>query len=305
MLSRRSLVAIAASSSLFSSARACPSRPFYLAMASSPLKPALRVRALPLFEDNYAWEVLDQVRNLSFLVDPANHEATKAQLAEGSEVGAVLFTHRHWDHAGDSAVWASTKVPMIAAGSIDAEKIEGVNKKLEDGEVFEALPGVKVKAIHTPFHTQGSTCFFVEDDGEGRPMVFTGDTLFSAGCGRFFEGTPEQAFASLAKLKALPPSTLVFCGHEYTAANLKFCLHVEPDNADTKKRAAEVAEMREKGKPSVPVTMATELATNVFLRTDQEAVRRFAAVTLGRDAADLSEVEILGCLREAKNSFKG
>jgi hydroxyacylglutathione hydrolase len=234
----------------------------------------MRVVAIPCLSDNYAYLVIDGTT--AAVVDPSEHAPVLAAVArEGVQLAAIWLTHHHWDHIGgiDGILAAHPGIEVVAHKS-DHTRIAKATKLVDEGDVV-TLGTLRAKILHNPGHTLGAISYWIED-GEG--AVFTGDTLFAAGCGRVFEGTPEMMFASLNKLAALPPPTRVYFGHEYTAANLKFAAHVEPANAAIAKRAASVTA------PSTPSTIADERATNPFL--------------LAKDAGEFA------ARREAKNSFK-
>lgn len=300
----------------------CATRGFTYLAHMAAMAPALRVRPLPLFTDNYAWLVTNEAHRTAVLVDPAQVAGCAPHVeASGCELVAILYTHWHADHAGDASEAARTwKGATIVAGAADAERIgETVTRRVDDGEVLD-IGGMTIRALHTPCHTRGHTCFVVSGDPATPPVAFTGDTLFSGGCGKFFEGDAATMAASLAKLSALPPATLIACGHEYTASNLAFAATVEPDSVALADRMAEVAAARSATppRPTVPVPLATELATNVFLRLREPAVVAYAAAWLARPAvgaggapaapaaagASLSDVDVLAALRQAKNEFK-
>jgi hydroxyacylglutathione hydrolase len=205
---------------------------------------------------------------------------------------AILLTHHHNDHVGGAlALRQRHDVPVYAP---EDARIEAATMHVRDGERLTLLqPRASFEVIAVPGHTLSHVAYF----GEG--MLLAGDTLFSLGCGRLFEGTPAQMLASLDRLAALPGSTLLCCGHEYTAANGRFAREVEPENADLSARLKEVSALRARQQPSLPVSMASELATNPFLRIDASAVidwcrrqpghptdrtARFAAVRTAKDA---------------------
>lgn len=288
-------------------------RRLHVAMAAG-MAPAIVVRPIPLFADNYCWWVRNEAHACSLLIDPADPPAVLAAMAAdpaAPEVVAVLYTHHHWDHAGKAADLAAAlpAVPLYI-GAADADKVAatlppGRLVPLADGAEL-TLGHMRVRALHTPCHTRGHTCYLVGGDSDAArpPALFTGDTLFAGGCGRFFEGTAADMAPSLDKLAALPdPATLVFCGHEYTESNLTFCAHVEPGNAETRAQLARAVEMQAATPPipTVPSTLARELATNVFMRVRHPDVIAFARA---RGAADDSPVAVLAAVREAKNGFR-
>lgn len=287
-------------------------RRFHLVLNTHLIMPAVSVTPIPLFEDNYCWRIDNTVHRTSIVVDPAEaHKVLATYGADAPELVAALTTHHHPDHSGgnEDLVKARADVAVIA-GTEEGDRVPAATRFVADGERFE-VGGVTFTALHTPCHTKGHICYYVEASGEQPPLVFTGDTLFSAGCGRFFEGDASQMLASLAKLAALPDATQVYCGHEYTASNLRFGLHVEPGNAAMKSRAAEVEALRAAGKPSVPVSIATEKATNVFMRTGEPSVIAFthpdwrAEGEGGAAPAKPDAAEVMARLREAKNAFRG
>lgn len=226
----------------------------------------LDVRCVPAFDDNYIWlPGLPGSRRVA-IVDPGDADPVLMRLAqEGLEPVAILITHHHGDHTGGiSGLAAHYDIPVYGPAR---EHIPGLTHPLADGDsvVLDAL-GLEFSVLETPGHTRGHVCYV------GHGALFCGDTLFTAGCGRLFEGTPQQMHASLSRIAALPESTLVYCAHEYTAANLRFALVVEPDNADILARVDEVARRRARHEPTVPVPLLQELKTNPFLRCDVPAV---------------------------------
>jgi hydroxyacylglutathione hydrolase len=202
---------------------------------------------------------------------------------------------------GNEDVLAAHPGAKVYGHRSDEKRIPGITDLLDDGSSFE-IGSLKVHARHVPGHTLGAVTYVVSDPaGEEPPWAFTGDTLFLAGCGRLFEGTPAMMNRSLSGiLGQLDPSTRVACGHEYTAANLKFALHVEPKNEEIVALVAEVEGKRARGEATVPGTIAKERATNPFLRVDVPAVRAHVGLDASADP-----VEVLARLREEKNHFKG
>jgi hydroxyacylglutathione hydrolase len=255
----------------------------------------MRVVPVPCLKDNYAYLVIDGDR--AAIVDPGEAPPIEAALArERVTLAAVWATHHHYDHVdGVPALVAAHPGIEVIAGETDAEKVKHVTRVVKEGDVVE-LGSVRAKIIQNPGHTLGAISFYIEGEA-----VFTGDTLFAAGCGRVFEGTPPMMRTSLEKLGALPPATKVYFGHEYTAANLKFAAAVEPDNAAVRQRAAKVAEVRGRGEYTTPSTMAEERATNPFLRTAEAAV---IAAAKTRDAAVADPVAAFAAIRAWKNEFK-
>jgi hydroxyacylglutathione hydrolase len=248
----------------------------------------MRVVAIPNLKDNYAYLVIDDASRRAAVVDAGDAAAIEAALArEGIALIAIWATHHHYDHVGGvAALVASHPGIAVLAGETDAPKVAGATRALADGEAFE-LGGTSGHVIHNPAHTLGAISYVIAG------AVFTGDTLFGAGCGRLFEGDAAMMHGSLARLAALPPETRVYFGHEYTAANLRFAAAVEPDNVAIQRRAAELAT------PSTPSTIAIERATNPFLRTDDPAV--IAAATARGASGD--PVSVFAAIRSWKDRF--
>jgi hydroxyacylglutathione hydrolase len=269
----------------------------------------LAVTAVPAFDDNYLWLVHAPADPQQVLVvDPGDATAVKAALhAQGLVLAGILVTHHHGDHVGGvQALAAGAALPVFGPGN---EDIEGITHFVQGGDRVE-LPelGLSFAVLAVPGHTRGHIAY------AGHGAVFCGDTLFSGGCGRLFEGTPAQMYASLGALAALPPETQVYCAHEYTASNLRFALAVEPDNAALVTYADEVAALRAAGRATVPTTVARERAINPFLRTTVPAVRVAAAgfaveagLTINAGGTTVSEGDNIGtlaALREWKNRFR-
>lgn len=233
------------------------------------------------------------------MVDPGDAAPVMAQLErEGLELVAILNTHHHGDHVGGNrALLARWPVPVY--GPV-RETIPGVTRTLVEGDTFTVPEiGLELSVLDVPGHTAGHiACVGRLADG---PIVFCGDTLFAGGCGRLFEGTPAQMVHSLSKLAALPADTRVFCGHEYTVANLRFAQAVEPANVLLQQRRVREQAKRDRGEPTVPSTIAEERETNPFLRVDQPAVRAAAEQHAGRPLAD--RVAVFAEVRAWKNAF--
>jgi hydroxyacylglutathione hydrolase len=245
------------------------------------------------FQDNYIW--LLQSGRFAAAVDPGDDEPVREHLSRhGLELSAILLTHHHPDHVGGVADLAARHALPVFAPA--AEAIAGTTVPVRDGNTVE-VPGVglQLRVVEVPGHTRGHVAYY------GANVLFCGDTLFGCGCGRLFEGTAAQMWESLSMLARLPPETKVYCAHEYTQANIRFALAVEPDNDGLKARARTVAALRAEGRPSVPSTLAEELATNPFLRCREPAVAAAAARRRGTPLAGAAEV--FAVLREWKNNF--
>lgn len=258
----------------------------------------LQVTAVPAFQDNYLWLVHGKTDSTRVVVvDPGDAEAINQCLAARSwQLAGILVTHRHPDHIGGVAQLQSEhRVPLY--GPQD-EVIPGQAIKVKGGDqVGFAELGLTFTVLDVPGHTNGHIAYV------GHGALFCGDTLFSAGCGRLFEGTAEQMTASLARLTALPVATEVYCAHEYTVSNLKFALAVEPDNAAIAAHLLHCQELRAAGHMTLPSTLAQELRINPFLRLSEQSVKQTAERQAGRSLH--SDVETFAVLREWKNQFRG
>lgn len=228
------------------------------------------IRPIPAFSDNYIW-LLTTDSNACAVVDPGDHRPVLEALErEGLALEYILLTHHHADHVGGVGGLLEEHSAQVIGPADD--RIGSVTRRVSDGDRVELpLLDLTFEVLEVPGHTRSHIAF----DGEG--TLFSGDTLFSIGCGRLFEGTAEQMQASLDKIAALPPSTRIFCGHEYTRSNCAFALEVEPDNEALRAKAREADELRESGAPTLPSLLSVELAANPFLRTRQESVVAAAA----------------------------
>lgn len=255
----------------------------------------LKVSPIPAFNDNYIWLISKAGR--AVVVDPGDAEPVRAALAERELVlDGILITHYHRDHTGgvaalrrdwpDAALYAPAAEPMPAPGAI----------ALADGQRI-TLPALdlELQIMAVPGHTLGHIAYC------GGGLLFCGDTLFSGGCGRLFEGSPQQMHESLGRLAALPDDTLVYCTHEYTQANLAFCHAVEPNNPELKKYMQKVAKLRQQGIPTLPSSIAQEKAINVFLRARVPGVR---AAARHHAMQELNEdYQVFAALRRWKDDF--
>ncbi|XP_063825110.1 hydroxyacylglutathione hydrolase, mitochondrial isoform X1 [Ostrinia nubilalis] len=254
------------------------------------------VKILPALQDNYMYLIVDKATKEAAIVDPVDPGAVlKAVEEQGVNLTTVLTTHHHWDHAGGNADLVKQHPGLQVYGGDD--RIGALTKKVQHNTRFN-VGNLNVQCLFTPCHTSGHICYFVSAPEEGNdPAVFTGDTLFLAGCGRFFEGTADQMHQALINiLSGLPDQTKVFCGHEYTLQNLKFASHVEPTNEEIKKKMEWSKDMREKGKPTVPSTIAEEKLYNPFMRVNQSSVMKFAKSN--------DEIETMKIIRLHKDNFK-
>jgi hydroxyacylglutathione hydrolase len=254
------------------------------------------IQLIPAFADNYIYLLVEG--NAVGIVDPGDAEPVFEALSRRSLTPTHIFnTHHHSDHiGGNEALVHRFGCPVIAPRS-EAGRIAGIGQAVAEGDTV-AFGSRTATVIETPGHTRGHIAFWFDTAGPDDPgAVFCGDTLFALGCGRLFEGTPDQMWRSLGKLRGLPPETRVYCGHEYTLSNARFAITVDPENAALKQRAADVSVLRDQGRPTIPSTIGAERATNPFLRADDPAVQR----AVGLDGAD--PVAVFAEIRRRKDTF--
>jgi hydroxyacylglutathione hydrolase len=253
----------------------------------------IEIHQFPCLRDNYGYLVHDREANATAAIDTPDAGAILAALDErGWKLTHILNTHHHPDHAGGNLELKRRTSCRIVGPRADAARIPGIDVEVGDGDTFE-LGSHAVEVFDTPGHTRGHIVYFFPQD----EAAFVGDTLFSLGCGRLFEGTPAQMWSSLTKIMSWPERTRLYCGHEYTQANGRFAVTVEPGNRALAERVAEVATLREAGKPTVPSTLALEKATNPFLRPASRNLRE----TIG--LVDASDVDVFAKTRALKDAF--
>jgi len=229
----------------------------------------LVITPIPALHDNYIWLILHPDSQHVLVVDPGEAGPVIEHLQENHyKLSGILLTHHHWDHTdGVPALLHHTSVPVYGPASI-----EGVTHPVCENDLVQfENPSCQFKVLEIPGHTLDHIAYV------GENLIFCGDTLFTGGCGRVFEGTADQMFRSLSKLATLPPEYAVYCAHEYTEANLRFAKMIEPNNTALLKRIESVTKMRSKEEPTVPAPLSLELATNPFLRCDQAAVIQAAS----------------------------
>ncbi|MGE3622522.1 MAG: hydroxyacylglutathione hydrolase [Bdellovibrionales bacterium] len=257
------------------------------------------VDILPAFTDNYIYLVGDSDLGLAMAVDPGDAEVVMAALKKRDlYLSLILNTHHHKDHIGGNAKLAKTFGAPIIGPAREMNRIENMARGVENGDIvtFSTLRG---HVIETHGHTSGHIAFHFPQIG----ALFCGDTLFSLGCGRLFEGTAAQLWASLSALRRLPDETLVYCGHEYTESNAQFALALDKNNPALKARASEASELRRKGKPTLPAKLGDEKRVNPFLRVDEPDFQKTLAKS-GFPVHDADPAAIFGSLRAAKDRFQ-
>jgi hydroxyacylglutathione hydrolase len=260
----------------------------------------MRIVPIPCLTDNYAYLlVCDETREAA-IVDASEAEPIQRALAEEIHltIGAILSTHHHHDHVGANlAIARSLGITRTFGHASDRGRIPGQTEFLEDGDTFR-VGHIDVVVKHVPGHTRGAITYVATSPGEP-PAAFTGDTLFIAGAGRLFEGDAETMHASLSKIAALDPAMRIYCGHEYTEANLRFAASVEKTNVCIMQAQARAAELRKEGLPTVGTTLADELRHNPFLRASSAEIR--ASLGISPDAPD---AQAWAAVRAAKNVFR-
>ena len=255
----------------------------------------IEIRQFPARDDNYGVLVHDTVSGATASIDAPDEEAILDALEEtGWRLSHILVTHHHYDHVEAVTALKERFGVQVIASAYDTERgrVPAVDRSVGDGEHL-FLGQTRIDVVAVPGHTLGHVAYHIPS----AHALFAGDTLFSLGCGRLFEGTAGQMWASLKKLRALPGETMVYCGHEYTQSNARFALTIETDNSNLKRRAREVDALRDEGLPTVPAKLADEIATNPFLRADVTSVK----VALGM--LDASDEAVFAEIRERKNRF--
>jgi hydroxyacylglutathione hydrolase len=255
---------------------------------------ALLIEQFPCRTDNFGVLIHDPDSRLTASIDAPEEAPIVARLKEkGWRLHHIFVTHHHFDHVEANQALKAAYGCAITGPAAEASKVPGIDKTVRGGDKI-MFGGVAVEVIDTPGHTLGHVTYSFPTAA----TAFVGDTLFAVGCGRVIEGTMEMMWSSLEKLMALPDETAVYCGHEYTEANIRFALTIEPDNADLLARAAEVKKLRAAGKASLPTAIGLEKRTNPFLRLDDPGIR----ARLG--LKDAQAAAVFGEIRRRKDSFK-
>jgi len=224
----------------------------------------MRVEIIPCLQDNYSYLIIDDSNNSACVVDPSEAKPIINYLKNKNiKLKYILNTHHHFDHIGGNKDLKEKFGSTILGFKGDSKRIPEIDILLEDNQVWKA-ENFEAKIMHIPGHTSGHICFYFFKEN----LIFTGDTLFSLGCGRLFEGSYEEMYESLSKIKVLPKETKIYCGHEYTLSNSKFCKKFDSENKDLQKKIEKIEKQRENGIPTIPSTLKEELESNIFLRAN-------------------------------------
>jgi hydroxyacylglutathione hydrolase len=241
------------------------------AASSTGASPAAwEILQLPVLTDNYIYLLHDAASGATAVVDPAEAAPVLAAAEQrGWRISHVLNTHHHGDHVGGNLAIKQAHGAVILGPAYDRDRIPGIDIAVDEASGAE-IAGHRAQVFFVPGHTRGHITYYFADSA----ALFCGDTLFSVGCGRLFEGTPQQMWSSLQKLRALPDDTRIYCAHEYTESNCRFAVTVDPENTALQRRVAEVTALRAAGKPTIPSMLGVEKASNPFLRADQAGLAR-------------------------------
>ena len=253
----------------------------------------MKIDIIPCLNDNYSYLLQDEISNTVAIVDPSEFVVCDKIIDKNyKKLDFILNTHHHYDHVGGNEELKKKYNSTVLGFENDKNRIPGIDKVLKDNQEFK-LGKLNFTTIFIPGHTKGHIAFYFKKE----KIVFTGDTLFSLGCGRVFEGTYEQMFKSLNKLKNLPGDTKIYCGHEYTYKNLEFCLKFNPNNSFLKKKKVALEFSLKNKKPTIPSTIGEEIKANIFFRFNDPDVKK--AINLENS----SDIEIFTKLRDLKDSF--
>tara|TARA_B100000945_G_C20300264_1_gene557687 strand:+ start:80 stop:838 length:759 start_codon:yes stop_codon:yes gene_type:complete len=250
------------------------------------------VEIIPCLSDNYSYLIYEKETNTISVVDPSDFDACDKVIKKYNKLDFILNTHHHADHVDGNLKLKKKYSSKVLGFNLDKDRIPGIDILLKENQKFK-IGNLEFEVIFIPGHTSGHIAFYFKKER----TVFTGDTLFSLGCGRVFEGSHKEMFESLIKIKNLPPETKVYCGHEYTKSNLKFCLKYDLKNVLLKEKAKVIEKKLENKLPTVPTTINEEIKTNIFLKCDDPIIKH------NLNLEDASEDQIFSKLRDLKDSF--
>ena len=253
----------------------------------------MKIEIIPCLNDNYSYLIHDEISNIVAIVDPSEFIPCDTIISKNyQKLDFILNTHHHYDHVGGNEELKKKYNSKVLGFENDKNRIPQIDTVLKDNQEFK-IGTLNFTTIFIPGHTRGHVAFYFKKER----VVFTGDTLFSLGCGRVFEGTYKQMFQSLNKLKNLPGETKVYCGHEYTFKNLEFCLKFNPNNDFLKKKKDNIKLSLKNKKPTIPSTIADEIKANIFFRVNDPDVKK--AINLENS----TDIEIFAKLRDLKDNF--
>ena len=250
------------------------------------------VQIIPCLNDNYSYLIHEKETNTVSIVDPAEFETCDKVIQKYKKLDFILNTHHHADHVDGNLELKKKYNSKVLGFELDKDRIPGIDILLKENQKHK-IGNLKFKIIFVPGHTRGHIAFFFNKE----KVVFTGDTLFSLGCGKVFEGSHKEMFDSLKKIKDLPQDTKIYCGHEYTKSNLNFCLTYDVNNILLNKKLNEVEKKLKNRLPTIPTTIGEELKTNIFLRCNDPSIKQ------ALDLKDSSEDKVFSKLRDLKDSF--
>ena len=250
------------------------------------------IEIIPCLSDNYSYLIHEKKLNTVSIVDPSEFKTCDKAIKKYKKLDFILNTHHHADHVGANLELKKKYNSKILGSDSDKNRIPGIDIFLKENQK-QKIGNLEFEVIYIPGHTNGHIAFFFSKE----KIAFIGDTLFSLGCGRVFEGTHEDMFNSLNKIKNLPPDTKIYCGHEYTKSNLDFCLKYDSKNTFLKGKEIEIQKKLSSNQPTIPTTLGQEIKTNIFFRCNDLEIRH----TLG--LKDSSEAEVFSKLRDLKDSF--
>ncbi len=250
------------------------------------------VEIIPCLSDNYSYLIYEKETNTISIVDPSDFDTCDKVIKKYNKLDFILNTHHHADHVDGNLKLKKKYSSKVLGFNLDKDRIPGIDILLKENQKFK-IGNLEFEVIFIPGHTSGHIAFYFKKER----TVFTGDTLFSLGCGRVFEGSHKEMFESLIKIKNLPPETKVYCGHEYTKSNLKFCLKYDLKNVLLKEKAKIIEKKLENKLPTLPTTINEEIKTNIFLKCDDPIIKHIL------NLEDASEEQIFSKLRDLKDSF--
>ena len=250
------------------------------------------IEIIPCLSDNYSYLIHEKKLNTVSIVDPSEFKTCDEVIKKYKKLDFILNTHHHADHVGANLELKKKYNSKILGSDSDKNRIPGIDVYLKENQK-QKIGNLEFEVIFIPGHTKGHIAFFFRKE----KIAFTGDTLFSLGCGRVFEGTHEEMFNSLNKIKKLPPDTKIYCGHEYTKTNLNFCLTYDPTNKFLKEKQVDIQKKLNSNQPTIPSTLGQEIETNIFLRCNDPEIKHAIGLK------DSSELEVFSKLRDLKDTF--